>query len=112
MLPLGKVFQDNLCVIADGCQANSLIFEPFCCLLQLNQLRFAIGSPIGGTKKQQNHPVFTGNCLIGLLMTELIGCLKRRCYLAFCDSNLLHCLIRLPWTASAIRLRDVGYNDQ
>jgi hypothetical protein len=45
-------------------------------LLQLHQLRFAIRSPIGGTKEQQNRSILPGNRLVGLLMAELVGCLE------------------------------------
>jgi hypothetical protein len=81
-------------------------------LLQLHQLPFAIRSPIGGTKEQQNRSILPGNRLVGLLMAELVGCLESGRYLAFRDSNLLRCLFCLPWISSAIRLRHVRDNDQ
>jgi hypothetical protein len=52
-----KKFQDLLRVIADGRQLDPLLFEPRDGALQLNQLPFAEGSPIGGTEKEKNRAV-------------------------------------------------------
>jgi hypothetical protein len=40
--------------------------------LQLHELRFAEGSPIGGTKEKQNCSFRTLQCLVGLFAAELI----------------------------------------
>jgi hypothetical protein len=52
MLPIGEVLEDRLTVIADGCDLDPALFEPFLGVLQLDQLRFAEGSPIGGTEEK------------------------------------------------------------
>ncbi len=48
---VGEGLQYFLAVIADGRQFDPLFLESCFCVLQLDQLRFAVGSPIGGTEK-------------------------------------------------------------
>jgi hypothetical protein len=51
-VPVRKKFEDFFGVIADGRQLDPLLFESRDGALQLNQLPFAEGSPIGGTEKE------------------------------------------------------------
>jgi hypothetical protein len=50
--------------------------------LQLHELRFAKGSPISGAEEKENRTLRTFQCLVGLLMAELIGQSKCRRLLA------------------------------
>jgi hypothetical protein len=54
---VGEEFQDFLGVIADGRELDALLFEPGVCALQLDQLPFAEGSPVGGTEKEEDCAV-------------------------------------------------------
>jgi len=55
--------------------------------LQLHELRFAEGSPIGGTKKKKHSALRSFEGLVGLLMAELIGQNKRWSWLADFQAN-------------------------
>jgi hypothetical protein len=72
MVPLGEVLEDRLTVIADGCDLDATCFEPLFRVLQLNQLRFAEGSPIGRTEEKQNRPFCPLQGLDGLVMVKLV----------------------------------------
>lgn len=50
-----EVFQNGFAVIANRRELNSLLLESGFCVLQLYQLPFAIGSPVRGTKKEENR---------------------------------------------------------
>lgn len=54
---IGEILQDRLSIVADRRELDALGFEPRFGLLQLNQLRLAVGSPICRTEKQQNGSV-------------------------------------------------------
>ena len=51
-MPVSKIFQDFFRVIADGRQLDPLLFESRDCALQLDQLPFAEGSPVGRTEEE------------------------------------------------------------
>src|SRR5271169_703065 len=57
LVPVGEKLQDFFRVIADGRQLDPLLFESRNCTLQLDQLPFAEGSPVGGTEKQKHRAV-------------------------------------------------------
>jgi hypothetical protein len=54
-LPSGKKLQDVLCVVADRRDFESLLLKSSLCVLQLDQLPFAVWSPIGGPKEEDNR---------------------------------------------------------
>jgi hypothetical protein len=81
-MALGEVLQDSRTIVADRRELQSLRFKPLLCVLQLHELRFAKGSPIGGTEEKENRTLRTFQCLVGLLMAELIGQSKCRRVLA------------------------------
>jgi len=72
MVPIGEVLEDRLTVIADGCDLDATCFEPLFRVLQLDQLRFAEGSPISGTEEKQNRPFCPLQGLDGLVMVILV----------------------------------------
>src|SRR5206468_5480804 len=51
----GEVFQYGFAIVADTRQLDSLLLELCFGVLQLNQLPFAVGSPIRGPEEQQNR---------------------------------------------------------
>jgi hypothetical protein len=57
LVAIGEEFQNFLGIIADGCQLDALLFEPWDGALQLDQLPFAEGSPVGRTEKEKNGAV-------------------------------------------------------
>ncbi len=71
-VPRSKVLEDCRAVIADGCQFDSLFFKSLFRILQLHELRFAEGSPVGGPEEEQNRTVRSLQCFVGLLMAKLI----------------------------------------
>lgn len=56
-MAVGKVLQDCGGVIADRDQLQPLRIEPLFRILQLDQLRFAEWSPIGGTEEYKHCAV-------------------------------------------------------
>jgi hypothetical protein len=52
LLPVREVFQDRLRVVADGRQFETLFFESCFRGLQLDQLPFAVRSPVRGPEEQ------------------------------------------------------------
>lgn len=54
---IGEILQDRFGIVADGGEANALLGEPRFGALQLDQLLFAVGSPVGGAEEQQNRAV-------------------------------------------------------
>jgi hypothetical protein len=76
-----KRFQDFRRVVADGGQLDSLLLELGFGALQLDQLRFAVGSPVGRTEKEQHGAIGASERIEGLLFAELIGSRKRRRFL-------------------------------
>jgi hypothetical protein len=55
--------------------------------LQLHELRFAEGSPIGGTKEKENCSFWTLQCLVGLFVAKLIRQGECRRFLADLKPN-------------------------
>jgi hypothetical protein len=53
------------------------------CVQQLHELRFAKWSPIGGAEEKENRTLPTFQCLVGLLMAELIG--QNKCWRVLAD---------------------------
>jgi len=86
MVPVGEVLEDRLTVIADGCDLDATCFEPLFRVLQLDQLRFAEGSPIGGTEEKQNRPFRPLQGLDGLVMAKLVPRSKGRRFLSHLQS--------------------------
>ena len=72
-MSLRKISQDCLRVVADGSQPDALLTELFTCSLQLNQLLFAEGSPIGRAKEQEHQTVGSHQRRKCLLFRELIS---------------------------------------
>jgi hypothetical protein len=79
---VGEKFQDVLRVIADGGKLHALLFESWYGALQLDQLPFAEGSPIGGAEKEQHRSVFAAQRVQRLHMSKLIANGKGRGFLA------------------------------
>src|SRR6516225_3687925 len=86
-VPIRKIFQDLLGVIADGCEFDSLLFESRDSTLQLNQLPFAERSPISGAKKEQNGPVRSLQCVQRLCTTKLVARRKSGSPLTYLESD-------------------------
>ena len=72
-MSLSKISKDCLRVVADGSQSDALLAELFTCTLQLNQLLFAEGSPIGRAKEQEHQTVGSHQKRKCLLFRELIS---------------------------------------
>src|SRR2546426_12276495 len=53
---IGEIFQYGFAVIADRCEPDSLLLELCFGVLQLNQLPFAVGSPISGITDRDYSP--------------------------------------------------------
>jgi len=56
-VPFGKILQDGWTIVTDGGQLQSLRFESLLRVLQLHELRFAEGSPIGGAEEKKDRAV-------------------------------------------------------
>jgi hypothetical protein len=67
-----KIFQYGLGVVANGSESDSLLRESRFGVLQLDQLPFAVGSPIGGAKEKENRAVRTFETFKCLFAAELI----------------------------------------
>ncbi len=57
-VPVSEIFQDGFTVVADGGQLNSMLFKLRQSAMQLDQLPFAVGSPVGRTKKQKYRAIW------------------------------------------------------
>ena len=57
LVAVGKVLQDCGPIVADGSQLDPLLLKSLFCILQLDELRFAERSPIGGAKEKENSPL-------------------------------------------------------
>jgi hypothetical protein len=68
-----EILQDRRAVVADRSQLQPLRFESLVRGLQLHELRFAEGSPIGGAEEQEHRTIRPLQCLVGLLLAELVG---------------------------------------
>ena len=78
-----KNFRISSRVIADGRDFDALLFESRHCALQLDQLPFAVRSPICGTEKEQNRAVRSFQRIEGLYPAKLVASEKAG---AFCPT--------------------------
>ncbi len=60
-------------VIADCRHVHTVVAESYDRILQLDELRTAVGSPIRTTGEDQQQTVFTHQAVQGMLFAELIG---------------------------------------
>jgi hypothetical protein len=51
LVPLSEVLEDILAIVTDRSQLDFLLLKSLFGILQLHELRFAEGSPIGGTEE-------------------------------------------------------------
>ena len=70
---IGERFQDRHAVIADRSEFDPLFLESCLGVLQLDQLPFAVGSPIRGTEEEENRAVRALQAFQRLLPPELVG---------------------------------------
>jgi len=86
-VPVGKKFQDFLRVVADDRELDALLFESRNGALQLDQLPFAEGSPVGGTEKQKDRPVRFFESIERLYPSKLVVSRKSRSLLTDGESD-------------------------
>jgi hypothetical protein len=86
-VPVGEVLEDRLTVITDGGDRDSVLLESLFGILQLDELRFAEGSPIGGTEEKKNRSVRPLQCLNGLAMVKLVTRNEGRRFLSHRQSD-------------------------
>jgi hypothetical protein len=77
LVPLGEILQDRRAIVADSGQFESLRFKSLLRVLQLHELRFAEGSPIGRAEEKKDRALRALQSLVGLFLAELIGLSKR-----------------------------------
>jgi hypothetical protein len=65
-------------VIADGRQLEALLLKSCFRVLQLDQLPFAVRSPVGGTKEKENRAVSSFQRCETLLLAKLVASRERR----------------------------------
>jgi hypothetical protein len=70
---VGKELEDRVRVIADGGQLEALLFKSCGGVLQLDQLLFAEGSPIGGAEEKQDRTLGAAQRFECLQLSELVG---------------------------------------
>jgi hypothetical protein len=58
-VPVSKISQNRLRIVAECRQPEALPLELFSCILQLDQLLLAEGSPIRRTEENQDQTVAT-----------------------------------------------------
>ncbi len=68
-----EIFQDLLTIVTDGGEREPLLLKSGLGILQLDQLPFAVGSPIGRTEKEKNGPVRAFQAVQSLLLPKLVG---------------------------------------
>jgi hypothetical protein len=73
MSPLGEVFQDCFRIVTECSYLDALTLKSRFRGLQLDQLLFAVRSPIGGTNKQKNRSLWPSQRIEGLLVAKLIA---------------------------------------
>lgn len=78
-MAIGEVFEYGFGVVADRREANPLLLESCLGVLQLNQLPFAVGSPIRGTEEEENRAVRSPETFQGLFVAKLVASGKNRC---------------------------------
>jgi len=86
-VPHGEIIEDGLAIIADRSQPESLFLKSLFSVLQLHELRFAKGSPIGGAEEKKHRAIRPLQRLDGLLMTKLIARCKGRCILSHLQAD-------------------------
>src|SRR5260370_20830932 len=78
MSPLGEVFQDCFRIVTECSYLDALALKSRFRGLQLDQLLFAVRSPIGGTERQKNRSIWPSQRVEGLLVAKLIAGRERR----------------------------------
>ena len=86
-MPFSEVLHDRRRIVADGSQLDTLLLKPLLCILQLDELRFAEGSPVRRPEEEQNCSVRSSQCLVGLIAVELVTRRKGRRLLANLQTN-------------------------
>lgn len=72
-MPGGEILEDGRIVVTDGRKPDPAFCKFLSGVLQLDQLRFAKGSPISGTEKEEDGAVGSPERLIGLFVAELLN---------------------------------------
>ena len=88
LLPVGERLQYFHAVVADGRQFDSLLFKSCFGVLQLDQLPFAVRSPVGGTKEKQNGAVRSFQRGQALFLAKLVASRERRGLLTDAQPNI------------------------
>ena len=88
---LGEVLQDRGGIVADGRQGQALFPESFFVLFQLDQLGFAVWSPIGGSDKDEHQSLLAHQGLDRLLLAGLILQGERRHGRSLPDAGIGRC---------------------
>ncbi len=73
MMPFRKIPEHRRAVVTDCRQPQACLPDPFQALLQLDELAFAVGSPIRGTEKHQHCAFRTGDVAQRLYLSVLVG---------------------------------------
>lgn len=63
-MALGEVLQYGRAVVADRSQLNPMLLKSLFGILQLDQLRFAEGSPVRGPEEKKNRSVGSAQRLV------------------------------------------------
>ena len=87
LVPVGKIFQDGCGVVADRRQLEALLFKLRNGALQLDQLPFAEGSPVGGAIEEKHRAVLALQAVESLHTAKLVGHGKSRSFLPDCQAN-------------------------
>lgn len=87
LLPSGKKLQDVLAVVADRRDFEPLLLKSSLCVLQLDQLPFAVWSPIGGTKEEDDRALGSPEGRESLFAAKLIASGECRSLLSDVQSN-------------------------
>ncbi len=85
---VGEVLQYFLAVIADCRQFDPLLFKSCFRVLQLDQLPFAVGSPVGRAKKEKNGAVRSFQRIEALLLAKLVAGRESRRLLTHGEPNV------------------------
>ena len=72
-MPHREIIEDGLAIVADRSEPDSPFFKSLFSILQVHELRFAEGSPIGGAEEKKHRAIRPLQRLDGLLMTKLIA---------------------------------------
>ena len=84
---VSEVLQYFLAIITDGRQFDSLFFKSRFRVLQLDQLPFAVRSPVGRAEKEKNGAIWSFQCIEALLLAKLIARGKRQRLPTYGESN-------------------------